>query len=640
MRKIYSILMSFIFIVGLSNNLFAQWAQNRYAREDARYVRVLQGSEDVVIDGVEDPIWAMADSVVLGYGQTSYLPSSGYSWKEGEHVAGDSANVVFKCLYKNPYIYLLFKVKDKNVGGIDWEQSDGMIISFKSFVDNNGNPKTHDLTGHFPWDYRVEHFPTFGWKWAGLTTQPAPGSQPVLKGDGRVQGGGDTTLTQWEQFTSVVGGMSYDSLDDQGWISEHRMRIDSMGFDVDGDVIPFSFCMWDGDGFMDSSAANNRFNKAWWGNEWNETWYYSALFIDPNVTTSSSAGLIPPVDYTIPHLREGDAITIDGDLSEWKMDNALHFLAKWGDDAAFDSIKGTGNWASGYQETDWNSYPTVVDGPEVDYWVTYDDTSLYVAAKVTDQIVTVPGEGNRKDGITFFMVPRNYEIGKGIMGNVKALTVNVDSFGVGEAGDDLIGMADTAGVEFNLMLGDQTNVNDISEIDNGYMVELKIPFASFSYPEDLGDSVLFIGALANDIDVFEDINSNYYAKTWWFKWEKGQLSPAWVVLGPVNPETGVDDNIQIPTSINLFDNYPNPFNPSTTIKYSINVNADVTLSVFNVLGEVVSEVKKTNVPAGYDEFNFNARGLSSGVYFYQLKITNLTNSKVTSTQVKKMVLLK
>jgi len=643
MRKTFSILVSLLITAVLSNGLFAQWAQNKNAREDARYVRVMQESEDVVIDGVEDEVWANADSVVLGYGETTYLPSSGYNWIAGVHDAEDSANVVCKFLYKNPYIYLLFKVKDKNVGGVDWEQFDGIIISFKGYVGYVNNMlvhKTHDLTGYNPWDFRLEHFPTFGWKWAGLSAQPAPGSQPVLKGLTIIDGGGDTSLTRWEQATTVVGGMSYDSLADEGWISEHRMRIDSMGFDVNGDILPFSFCMWDGDGFMDSTATNNRFSKVWWSNEWNETWHYSALFIDPNVTTTSTPGVIPPVDYTIPRIREGNPVTVDGDLSEWQADNTLHFKAKWGDEAGFDSVKGTGNWASGYQETNWNDYPTVVDGPEVDYWVTYDDSNLYASAKVTDQVVTVPGEGNRKDGITFFMVARNYENGRGIMGNVKALTVNIDSSGAAQAGDDLVALADTGGVEFNLQLGNGTNVNDLAEIDSGYTVELKIPFGSFSYPEDLGDSVVFIAGLVNDIDVFDDANSNYYAKTWWFKWERGQLSPPWVALGPANPTVGITDNLPIPTSIKLFDNYPNPFNPTTTIKYSLNVNADVTLSVYNILGQAVSVMKKTNVPAGYDEFKFDAGALSSGVYFYQLEIKNLAKSDVVNSKVKKMVLLK
>lgn len=651
MKKALMYFFTFLFLTAITSlTTYSQWAQNKHAREDAVYARVMNGAEDIVIDGVEDDVWDRADSVIVGYGITRNLPSSGFSWKEGEHGTGDSANVVFKCLYKSPYVYLLFKSVDKNVGGIDWEQFDGLIISFKGYVgrahDNNLNKDytiyktTHDLTGFFPWNYRLEHFPTFGWKWAGLTQQPAPGSQPILKGLDVIDGGGDTSLTEWTQFTSVIGGSSYDSLTDQGWISEHRMRVDSMGFNTNGDVIPFSFCLWDGDGFMDSTNTNNRFNKVWWGNEWNETWYYNALFIDPNVTTSSTGGLTPPVDYTIPRLREGDAVTVDGDISEWKADNTLHFKAKWGDEAAFDSVKGTGAWASGYQEVDWNNKPSVVDGPDVNYWVTYDDANLYVSAKVEDQIVTVPYDG-RKDGITFFMVGRNYSIGSGIMGNVKELMVNVDSMGMAQAGSDLIALADTGGVEYSLMLGNGTNVNDISEVDSGYTVELKIPFASFNYPTSLGDSVLFIGALVNDVDVFEDANSNYNAKAWWFKWEKGQLSPAWVVLGPPNNLVGVNDkNKNIPTSIELYANYPNPFNPATTIKYSVTVNSDITLSVYNTLGQMVSQINKSNVKAGFDEIRFNAGSLSSGVYFYQLKVKNLANNSTIESKVNKMILLK
>ncbi len=638
-KKIRFLIISSFLLLFAHTTVMAQWAANKNAREDARYARTLSAGEDIVLDGVEDAVWAKADSVVVGYGQSTYLPSSGYMWKEGLHVPGDSANAVCKFLYKAPYIYLLFKSKDKNVGGLDWEQFDGMIISFRGYKDGQGNAKTHNLTGKNVWDYRFEHFPTFGWKWAGLPSQPTPGSQPILKGDIRVQGGGDTTLTQWEQFTSVIGGMSYDSLADEGWISEHRMRIDSMGFDANGkDVIPFSVCIWDGDGFMDSTLSNNRFNKAWWGNEWNETWYYSALFIDPSVTTSSPAGLNPPVDYTIPRLRSGDAITVDGDLSDWKADNTLHFSAKYGDEAGFDTIAGTGAWASGYKTDDWNAAPTVVDGPEVNYWVTYDDANLYVGAKVEDQIVTMPQEG-RKDGITFFMVPRKYVNGSGIFPS-KALTVNIDSSGNAQAGDALVGMSDTAGVEYALTLGNGTNLNDISEADSGYSVELKIPFSAFNYPENLGDSVVFIGAIANDVDAFDDVASNYYAYTWWFKFSNGQLSPAWIALGPSNPIVGVNDKNSLPTSFQLFDNYPNPFNPSTKIKYAVNVNADVTLSVYNILGQVISVMKQTNVPAGNNEFKFDGANLSSGVYFYQLKVQNLSNAQTLDSKVKKMVLLK
>jgi hypothetical protein len=268
---------------------------------------------------------------------------------------------------------------------------------------------------------------------------------------------------------------------------------------------------------------------------------------------------------------------------------------------------------------------------------------MYVGAKVSDEIVTVPlfveGKGTYFDGISFFMVPRAYRNGEGIF-PAKELAVNIDSLGDGVAAADLIGLSDTAGVLFKALLHTNTNVNDITEIDSGFSVELKIPFATFSYPANLGDSVVFIGGEVHDVDVFEDANSNYSASAWWFKQTVGQKSPAWVVLGPAKGAVDVKDNVQIPTSIELFDNYPNPFNPTTTIQFSTNVTSDVTLSVYNLLGQLVTEMKKSNVPAGFDKFEFNAKGLSSGVYFYQLRVKNATSGQIVDSKVKKMVLLK
>jgi hypothetical protein len=169
---------------------------------------------------------------------------------------------------------------------------------------------------------------------------------------------------------------------------------------------------------------------------------------------------------------------------------------------------------------------------------------------------------------------------------------------------------------------------------------MKLPFSSFNYPASLGDSVVFIGGIVNDLDVFEDVSSNYYAKAWWFVMQPGQHAPAWVTLGPANSAVGVEDETPIPLSIELLGNYPNPFNPSTKIKYSINVNSDVTLSVFNILGQKVSVVNKFNVQSGYNEFNFDGSELASGIYLYQLKIKNLSNSQVVDTKVSKMVLIK
>ena len=68
----------------------------------------------------------------------------------------------------------------------------------------------------------------------------------------------------------------------------------------------------------------------------------------------------------------------------------------------------------------------------------------------------------------------------------------------------------------------------------------------------------------------------------------------------------------------LLSNYPNPFNPSTTINYSLENAANVTVAVYNTAGEVVANLVSGNVAAGNHSLSWNAGNLNSGVYFCQL----------------------
>jgi len=81
------------------------------------------------------------------------------------------------------------------------------------------------------------------------------------------------------------------------------------------------------------------------------------------------------------------------------------------------------------------------------------------------------------------------------------------------------------------------------------------------------------------------------------------------------------------SSFYLAQNYPNPFNPSTTIKYSIPEDGFVRLAVYNMLGEEITAIVNTTQKAGSYEVNFNASGLSSGVYVYRIASANFTASK-------------
>jgi glucuronoarabinoxylan endo-1,4-beta-xylanase len=94
-----------------------------------------------------------------------------------------------------------------------------------------------------------------------------------------------------------------------------------------------------------------------------------------------------------------------------------------------------------------------------------------------------------------------------------------------------------------------------------------------------------------------------------------------------------DEGSVLPDQIRLDQNYPNPFNPSTTIGFELPASGEVTLKVFDILGREVATLLNGTINSGYHEVNFDATGLSSGVYLYEL-----TTADQSITQ--KMLLLK
>jgi len=88
----------------------------------------------------------------------------------------------------------------------------------------------------------------------------------------------------------------------------------------------------------------------------------------------------------------------------------------------------------------------------------------------------------------------------------------------------------------------------------------------------------------------------------------------------------VNNNIA-PVTYKLSQNFPNPFNPSTTIKYSVAVRGMVMLQVYNAVGQLAEELVNETQDAGVYEIRFDASALSSGVYFYKLTAGSYTDSK-------------
>ncbi|RNC84508.1 MAG: T9SS C-terminal target domain-containing protein [Balneola sp.] len=94
-----------------------------------------------------------------------------------------------------------------------------------------------------------------------------------------------------------------------------------------------------------------------------------------------------------------------------------------------------------------------------------------------------------------------------------------------------------------------------------------------------------------------------------------------------------EDPIQLPSSFNLEQNYPNPFNPTTNISFSLPNSSKVLLTVYNLLGQEVAQLVNGELSGGNHIVQFDASGLSSGIYVYRIQAGSFV-------QTKKMMLIK
>jgi hypothetical protein len=106
-----------------------------------------------------------------------------------------------------------------------------------------------------------------------------------------------------------------------------------------------------------------------------------------------------------------------------------------------------------------------------------------------------------------------------------------------------------------------------------------------------------------------------------------------VVVGTL--PTGIEEleSSGIPSGIQLLSAYPNPFNPSTTISFSIPEKSSVSLKIIDVMGREVATLVSGQLPAGLHSRQWDAVNTPSGVYFSRLNVGNYTDTK-------KLVLLK
>ncbi len=110
--------------------------------------------------------------------------------------------------------------------------------------------------------------------------------------------------------------------------------------------------------------------------------------------------------------------------------------------------------------------------------------------------------------------------------------------------------------------------------------------------------------------------------------------------GTFGPLTGITTiNHNIPEKFELKQNYPNPFNPATKIRYSITSAGKVNITVYDILGNRVSELVNAEQNAGTYEAGFDASGFATGIYMYKMTVSGSSQGS-SFTATKKMMLIK
>ncbi|MBN2789109.1 MAG: T9SS type A sorting domain-containing protein [Candidatus Delongbacteria bacterium] len=166
---------------------------------------------------------------------------------------------------------------------------------------------------------------------------------------------------------------------------------------------------------------------------------------------------------------------------------------------------------------------------------------------------------------------------------------------------------------FQQYLGIEANICDFRQLDDSWVLE------TYNF-----------GDLSTGNPVVKSYNENYYIVFRDYDFEGADY--LYFIKGSY---VGIyNNNEQSDMSYKLEFNYPNPFNPTTNINYSINAISKIEISVFNSKGELVNNLVNEKQSKGNHTVTFDASKLNSGVYYYRLKIDGMVK------ETKKMLYLR
>ncbi len=602
--------------------------QTVQTRHDVIWAKVT--TENIVLDGqLNESSWQNAESVTIRYGQSD-IPTSGWRPEFNENAIYDPLVATIKFLAKGEYLYMAFIVQDSSVGGnADWARWDGILMNIKDKSEGTRPAKA------------AEFFYTY-WL-AGLPSpldQPRPGAQPRFIG--KFGNFTDTTRTPeqidaWDAWTKINGVSNDDSSSDNGYVVEMKVKLSALGYNptsANGDIAMVNFSIWDCDWLFAGDPQRIASTRTWLQGPWGNTNSHNTMrvYIRPDVTVNTTTLPVVDIDNVIPSLANVSAPVLDGYLNEtaWSV-NPIEIA--WGNNTIRDQYPGAGPWLSGefQPELGGNPRPPVVDASYGKFRLAFKGNYLYVSADVNDQLLQGTTVYDQLDGVMMTVADFSSYNEENIP-NARELLVAFGSDGQPQAMNYLKAMVDSGWAEVFVRLKGNSTVNNNSDTDSGFVVEMKIDYTKLGYRA--GDP-FFFGLTLFDGDSFDDSLANYGTRTWYFRENGWGPAYAWGKLDP-NTLVSVDDEIATPgiNGYKIIGNYPNPFNPSTRIRFISPKNGDVKFIVYNILGQIV-RTEIIGAVYGLNEYIFDAKGLASGIYLYKVMDEHRTSSNTG-----KMILIK
>jgi hypothetical protein len=640
MKHIYSLLVVLCLLAGIAVAAFGQPIQ----RTDALWARTT--TSPITVDGVlDEAAWAAAESVHIVYGIDNGIPGSGWFRENGLDSPTDSTRATVKFLVKADSLYVGIRVADKSVGGGPFNHFDGILANirqkqqasrpvgagevFYAWVKEDWADSLANQPGRMPF---------CGGPWGSSPYAPRPDS---------------LSTTTWYGQTTVQGTQNDDADVDQGYTMELRFNLATFGYTASqpgGDIVMYSLSVYDCDYEWPLDTAKQAGNRVWLQCPWGNAAAYShiRIFTRPDVGLATALPAIAP-ERIIPGAGSFDSPVLDGVLNEpvWSTPNIGTLQIKYGDATIRDAYPSTGPYRSGqFQPTVNGGQASVTDPSLATIKYFYKADTLFLGFDVDDLVVQSVDQFDRWDGFRVIICQRDFRNGDQVL-MPRRLSFRVSGDGtsiVTERQDDLNiagwdSLAEAVQVVTALKSGSTIDTLG-TDPDAGYTAEMRVVLPKFGYAPGRGDGVLFFGAVLFDGDSFSPASSSYGTRAWYMREGDFNDGAAWCYMDP-GVTVGVSEEANVlPERFELLGNYPNPFNPTTTIEYLLPQASDVTVEVYDVLGRLVGQQLLGVQGPGKGVASFDATKLSSGTYVYRVRVTAPNTNEERALFTGKMMLLK